>query len=57
MLRMDKIKLLSKLEKCKAMEGAGVQEDRVLNGFSKTRKLFKKKKKMYLEFDFPLFLT
>ena len=32
-LRLDKIKLLSKLEKCKGKEGAKEQEDRVLNGF------------------------
>lgn len=34
-LRLDKIKLLSKLEKCKRMEGAKnlPEKDRVLNGF------------------------
>ena len=39
-LRIDKIKLLSKLEKCKGMEGAKVPEDRVLNGVYITTKNF-----------------
>ena len=34
-LRLEKIKLLSKLEKCKKKEGPRDSQDRVLNGFSK----------------------
>ena len=34
-LRLEKIKLLSKLEKCKEKEGPRDSQDRVLNGFSK----------------------